>query len=250
MVNMGIMYSVIEELAKIGVPAVFKGAMVLDYILINSGYSGTRRTTRDIDMDWVDGHMSDSDIKKVIKCAVGNIGTGNMDVIQTRKSSSKRSAGFDVKVGGGLIFSVDVGIRVNPFYCEYYTSNGVPFMGASIDKMLADKVSVLSTRIIFRRAKDLYDLYVMSSIGGYELGNVMGILDYNGRVLGEFNEFKSMKKELEHAYNMLGGIGNKPSFTAVYARVIDFCLPFIVGGECLKCNALWDSERGMWFRCV
>lgn len=49
----GVLYNVMEELSKAGVPIVFKGAMVLNLVIRDNNPSKAERATRDIDGDWI-----------------------------------------------------------------------------------------------------------------------------------------------------------------------------------------------------
>lgn len=93
--------------------------------------------------------------------------------------------------------------------------------------MLVDKIRVISTRKVFRRVKDIVDVYILSSSKGIKLEKIQDILQEYKNDLGNFSAFIERKDDLEHAYEKLKGITNKPSFSEVYTQVKIFLMPFI-----------------------
>ena len=243
--NIDVMYKVIEQLAIMKIPVVFKGAMVLQHILKINDINNMYRSTADIDMNYIYGNKTDEDILKDIKNAIDNLQIKGLEITQTRKSGIGKSAGFSVSRLGEKIFKLDVSIGENPFYTDYVNDNGILFYGATKEKIYTDKIIVLSERKIFRRIKDIYDLYVLSYLEGFEIDNIKNILKSMNKELGDFSQFTENIQELKHAYDKYDGIQNKPEFEIMYGRVRDFCMPFIVGSYKER-KGYWSRERGMW----
>ena len=61
------------------------------------------------------------------------------------------------------VASVDLSVRKNQF-CRPYISyvNGISINGASISKMLSDKIYAVSGENVCRGMKDILDIYVLS----------------------------------------------------------------------------------------
>lgn len=243
--NIDVMYKVIEQLAIMKIPVVFKGAMVLQHILKVNNINDMYRSTADIDMNYINGNKADEDILTDIKNAIDNLHVNGLEVTQTRKSGIGKSAGFSVSRFGEKIFKLDVSIGDNPFYTDYINDNGIHFYGATKEKIYTDKIIVLSERKIFRRIKDIYDLYVLSYLEGFNIDNIKRILKFMNKDLGDFSQFIGSIQELKHAYDKYDGIQNKPEFEIMYGRVRDFCMPFIVGSYKER-KGYWSRERGMW----
>lgn len=87
--------------------------------------------------------------------------------------------------------------------------------------MIADKISVISTDKVFRRVKDVVDLYYFSKAFDFNRADIMQTLKNSGRTLDTFYGFLHRTEELRHSYKKFrfaGGV-NKPSFDEVY-RVV------------------------------
>lgn len=249
--SMDIMYRIIEIMAVMRLPVVFKGALVLNQALKEMGMTSNFRQTRDIDLNWLNGNVSNEELTNTITEAVNLLGVPNLRVVSKREANIERdtSAGISIKRGTTDLFSFDISLKDNPFTAVYKTNSGVNFLGSSLHKIFADKVRSASHVTLVRRSKDIYDLYVMSSISGYSIKNTLEIHEYESKGLGEFDVFLRKIPDLRHAYNRLEGIHNKPSFDVAYRRVRDFCIPFItgeyrnfVGGT----DGVWDAEACMW----
>lgn len=115
------------------------------------------------------------------------------------------------------------------------------------EELFEEKLSIISLEEVHKNIEDIYDLYSLSKLEGYEINNIIRVQKYKRRKLGSFEEFISNISEIEYSYNKLKGIVNKPSFEEVYGRVRDFCLPFITG-DYKKCNGRWSPKMGMWYQ--
>ena len=63
------------------------------------------------------------------------------------------------------VASVDLSVRKNPFCRPYFFYvNGISINGASLSKMLSDKICAVSGENVCRRMKDILDVYVLSFI--------------------------------------------------------------------------------------
>lgn len=92
-------------------------------------------------------------------------------------------------------------------------------MGASLSKMLSDKIYEISGDNICRRMKDVLDIYVMSFITELDVDELSQIWKETGRELGDFKAYKIKFAEMKEAYDKMKGIKNKSDFEEVYDRV-------------------------------
>jgi len=63
------------------------------------------------------------------------------------------------------------------------------------------------------------------------------------RQLDDFDAFINQKIDLEHAYNKLRGVKNKPDFSEVYEQLEVFLNPFIEKDYHPK---MWSSSKMKW----
>lgn len=124
-----------------GVPIVFKGAMILNLAIRDNNPSKVERATRDIDGDWIGELPTMEEMEKALRNAVRKVDS-SLDVQANRMFGERKSAGFKIINGNGeKIASIDLSVRQNRF-CKPYISyvNGVAIDGASLSKMLSDKL--------------------------------------------------------------------------------------------------------------
>lgn len=120
-----------------------------------------------------------------------------------------------MQVGQLGVINITPGVNINLDEYDNYT-------------MLADKITVVCSRKIFRRIKDIYDIYVLSMLQDYKMEVLVQTIK------GKRPEFLESKRimfrpdtmaELEHAYDKFTGIVNKPKFETVYNVSSNFVSP-------------------------
>ncbi len=218
-----LMYGVMKAIYDSGIPIDFKGSMVLKACLLEAGFSEEIRHTVDIDANWYSDvpptaeQMTDS-LQKALE-------RSNIDLAVNlyRMYGEGRSAGFEIsdRDTEEILFTMDIDVNRPAAMTKIYEIAEICFRGVSVDQMLADKVSAVSGNKVFRRIKDVVDLYYLSKVFPFHGTNIRKILKDNGRTLGEFDGFLHRKDELEHAYDKfrLTGDVNKPTFDDVYVAV-------------------------------
>jgi len=218
-----LMYGVMKAVYDSGIPIDFKGSMVLKICLLEAGYQEEIRHTVDIDANWYSDNpptakqMTDSLQKALERNDI------KLAVNLYRMYGEGRSAGFEISARdtGEILFTMDIDVNRPAVLTRIYEIAGFRFRGVSVDQMLADKVSAVSGDKVFRRIKDVVDLYYLSQVFPFHSTDVKQILKNNGRDLGTFQGFLHRKDELEHAYDKfrLTGDVSKPSFDDVYGAV-------------------------------
>jgi len=126
----------------------------------------------------------------------------------------------------------------------YYGELGVK--GVLPTEVLADKITVLSKQLVFRRAKDLIDVYALAHCVEIKTQKIYEVMTRKSAVIGEFSEIRNRRDELEHAYDKLKGIEGKPLFSDVYPYLIKFLRPFICSN---RTPLIWNTEKQSWDDC-
>lgn len=218
-----LMYAVMKAIYDCGIPISFKGSMVLKACLMEAGYTEETRHTVDIDANWnsdtpLTGEQMEESLQNALK--KNNI---DLEVSIFRPYGEGRSAGFDLKDGvtGDVIFSMDIDVNRPIPPTKIYEVEGLQFRGVAPSQMIADKVSVLSSDKVFRRIKDVVDLYYISKVFCFDKANVIQTLKNSGRSLSNFHGFLHRIDDLRYSYEKFrfeGGV-NKPPFEEVYRTV-------------------------------
>ena len=206
-----------------GIPISFKGSMVLKACLLEAGFAEDTRHTVDIDANWnSDTPPSGEQMVESLQNALKNNDI-DLDVSLYRMYGDGRSAGFELKDRDTeeVIFSMDIDVNRPIPPTKIYEVEGLQFRGVSSSQMIADKVSAISTDKVFRRVKDVVDLYYISKVFRFNKADVIQTLKNSGRSLDTFNGFLRRTDELRHAYEKFrfeGGV-YKPPFEEVYRTV-------------------------------
>ena len=218
-----LMYGAMKAIYDSGIPIDFKGSMVLKACLIEAGFQETIRHTIDIDANWyLDSPPTAEQMIESLQDALEKAEL-ELDVSLYRMYGEGRSAGFELtdRETGDILFTMDIDVNRPVVPTRIYEIAGIRFRGVSVDQMLADKISAVSGDKIFRRIKDIVDLYYLSQVFPFHSTDIQQILKDNGRDLGTFQGFLHRQNELRHAYDkfrLTGGV-NKPPFDDVYAAV-------------------------------
>lgn len=215
------MYELMKAIYDSGIPMNFKGSMVLKACLLDAGYTEDTRHTRDIDANWIGNDPPSSEqMVESLQSVVKKSGF-DLDVRLYRRYGEGRSAGFELinKNTGEPLFTMDVDVNRPVLPTKIYEVDGLRFRGAALSQMVADKVSSVSTDKVFRRIKDVVDLYYISKVFDFDKDEIVQTLKNSVRALGDFNGFLYRVDELSHAYEKFrfsGGV-NKPAFEEVYS---------------------------------
>ncbi len=212
---------VIIEISKLDAPIIFKGGLALKDILNNINPDETiERRTIDIDGNWI-GEVDSHKVTDVLIQAVKNVDS-SYSVELYRNAGENQSMGYRIlDHENEVITEIDLDMKQNPFYVIAQI-NHVNVKYSSIEKIFADKLSVLSGPRVFRRSKDLLDVYLILKNQSIPMEKVKEILDYDKRKLGDFSTMLQNKEDVKHAYDTLKEITNKPEFEEVWKEITDF----------------------------
>ena len=226
------MYAVMGAIYESGIPIDFKGAMVLHALLYEHGYAyDAVRPTRDIDANWFSGEKPTMDtIQAAIQKAVRDHGI-NLDVKPYRPFGDGQSAGLEFCDENTHlpVFTMDMDVNRPATGTRIYHVDSFSFRGVIVEQMLADKIFVISTGKVFRRIKDVIDLYYLSHIVSLDENQVTQVMKNAGRVPGNFECFLKQKSDLRHAYEKFrfGNTAIKPDLEMLYNTVAEYIQPFL-----------------------
>lgn len=215
--QMQFLYGVMANLSEMDLPVVFKGYLVLNMVIEKSSHEVPRRFTMDMDMYW-DGGGTLEEIASLIEIAVKN---ANKDYsVRIRRSFTDfdgSTACVDILDSKGKLFShVDIDQNAAHFK-ETYDCCGVSVQGVHPHKIVADKIAAISSRKVFRRAKDLLDLYDLIQLGiAPDIDTLNEIWKKDQRAIDDFSCFTQRRADLEHAYEKLRDVIDRPEFHTVY----------------------------------
>ena len=218
-----LMYAVMKAIYDSGIPVNFKGSMVLKACLLEAGYTDETRHTVDIDANWFSAtpptgaQMAESLEKAIQKSGL------NLKVSIYRMYGEGRSAGFELidQDTDEVLFTMDVDVNRPVPPTKIYEIEGVRFCGVSPSQMIADKLSAISTDKVFRRIKDVVDLYYISKVFPFRQSEILQVLENSGRTLDSFSGFLHRKDVSQHSYEKFrfSGDVSKPPFEEVYHAV-------------------------------
>lgn len=217
------MYQVMKALYESGIPICFKGSMVLKACLNEAGYVDEVRRTVDIDANW--NSEEPPTAEQLVSSLQSVLDRNNLqiDVQMFRMYAEDRSAGFMLtdRTTGAELFSIDMDVNRPMPETRLYEIAGLSFRGVSPTQMIADKVSAVSSNKVFRRVKDVIDLYYISKAFPFPKEAVLQALKNGGRTLDSFDGFLKRQDELRHAYDKfrVGEDVEKPPFEEVYLTV-------------------------------
>lgn len=221
-----LMYRVMSILAENGAPFLFKGGLITKVYLDEYNLGEIARKTKDIDANWV----GSGGVDEVVKCIDNAVKTidSDFEAVYNRVSSEETSGRVVVRDANSKIsvFSMDI-----DFVHLHTTVSAIEFDGQVIKcvgakDIIADKISSISSPMIFRRSKDMLDLYAFSMCIGFSTREIKEIAKHAKHTIGDFVAFLTQKDELKHAYGKLIAGEEKPDFETVYCQLKRIIEPF------------------------
>lgn len=221
-----LMYEVMKAIYDSGIPISFKGSMVMKACLMEAGFTEDTRHTVDIDGNWYSDTDPSSD--QMVASLQKSMDDSNipLKVSIYRMYGEGRSAGFELrdKSSDELLFTMDIDVNRPAIPTKIYEIEGIRFCGSVLNQMIADKVTAISTDKVFRRIKDVVDLYYYSQVFSFNKDDILELIENSGRTLGDFKCFMDRADDLRHSYEKFrfsGGV-DKPEFDLVYDKVKDY----------------------------
>jgi hypothetical protein len=215
--------------------------MITKLILQENEFDDFVRETQDIDASWAGGNPPPMEqLTAMLNRALSELG---LTAEVKREYAEKMSAGFKIlDKSGDAKMSIDIDMRAAVDSRAYRYGN-VTFRGVTPDNVIADKISVVSSDKVFRRAKDLIDLYALSHCVTVKNTGIRAIWERESREIGTFSAFVNRRDELRHSYEKLRRVDSKPEFGTIYGYLTGFLSPFI---EAKTAALAWDSRKSVW----
>ena len=235
-----LLYKIMGVLNEAKLPIVFKGALIL--FKAKSDPSMFRRTN-DVDCDWVGDVLSSQELEKILNDAIKEKLPNISFSLYREHEIGRTSAGFDILVYGKPFTTFDMSIRPETS-STLYSDDNYNFYGYDLNNIISDKISVLSSKKIARRIKDLIDIYSICIGDTIIKADVITQLEKKNRKLEDFDFFINNKVDVEHAYNKYKTIENKPEFNLVYDKVYGFIQGFLNNDN----NIIWDYNEQKWIK--
>ena len=224
-----ILYEIMGILSNASLPVIFKGANITRLILKENG-SNMFRATGDIDCDWQSPVTMDELATKLNNCLIPQGFTAESFRVF---SGTAKSAGFNIKRNGVLVCKIDIGMKTI-LQSRKYHYGSYSFNGVLVDKVIADKLHAISTKYVYRRPKDMIDLFALSECVSFRTSDIKEMIFNDGRKLGEGTELFNDKEMVLHGYKLLRGVENKPDAEECYERC------------CTLLNGMFDNENLFW----
>lgn len=231
------MYRIMGALSRL--PIIFKGAMITNLVLEENGFDEFERGTMDINANWTDGTPDMEMLTKELNDALKDI---DIQVKAFRSYGEKKSFGFAFYRGNDLITTMDMDVGRKIAEDREYRFFDYSFRGSASDQIITDKTLAVSSEKIFRRVKDVIDLYALLSCCRVDINDIYRITKAGGRKFDDFQCFFERKEELRNAYDKLKRIDHKPEFDEVYQVVSDFVLPISKHAQGITWDGTgWDT---------
>ena len=237
------MYQILGKITGSNAPIVFKGALITKLILAENGYVDLGRATTDIDADWIGEPPSMESLTGMINQSLGDF-QNKLYAAASREYTARQTAGISIidKATNKEVIAMDIGMRPIIGSKDYYYGE-IRIRGVLINQILSDKIVVLSSDRLFRRAKDIVDVYALSHCTKVKTMEIFDTCEKIGREIKAFDAFHARKNEVEHAYNKLKNIDGKPHFDDIYNYLDKFLRPFVEKDMTAK---IWDSDTLKW----
>lgn len=245
-------YKIFESIVKARIPGMFTGSILLNYFLRLPNlplyrYVGDIDFTTDISLH--DSYV----IKETIDKALFDNGYFHRtELFRTLNSGQEVRLTslwvYDLQIdeSEGLKFEkeplcpIDVKPAGSDYAVQYELDTGYKFYGCSFAKTVADKIYSLSTKNVFARIKDFYDLYLYSLVPGWSTQIIAGILESDGRELQEFSVVQGRFRGMKSSYRYVPFYKQMHSFNTMHRKIIPFLQPFI-NGKYLQRDLYWDG---------
>jgi len=227
------MYNLLKDViniiadSKYGGHFILKGGSSLLTKLIETNNLQLWRATTDIDLQ-VDSIAVWNSFKEDI-VTILNSGSSNKTFrllkSRSRPTETSDSITLGVMVEGTLLqFKIDTNVAKD-YEVSAISFNTINLPAYDEYTSMADKLMVLTGGKIYRRVKDIYDLYVYTSIHDFCSTQLLATIDK--RYPDFFRSAQNMLipeniPSAEHAYNKFEGIRQKPEFGILVDRYTSF----------------------------
>lgn len=164
-------------------------------------------------------------------------GTGERFKLEvTKPDGTVFKAKIDMQVGVSYQVDTEFGVRVKSLTYSNYS-------------MLADKISVISSDRLYRRSKDLYDLYILTRLYDYDMEKLIRIIMLKRHeLITSYTDMFTPENlpAIEQAYSKFRNVLEKPDFCVIYKHVTAFIYPIYKRFEGDTTYKTWNKELMKW----
>ena len=222
-----LMYQVLKELTRNKIPMIYKGGLITKYTLIQNQKCDLLRNTSDIDANWIGKNPTMEDIRKKIEESVLAV-YPNCSVVIFREFDENHSAGLKViDADQKTLFKFDIDVFRPVAGISFLKIDDIEIQCVDAKQIIADKICAISGKTVFRRTKDMIDLYALSSFIPFTKEEILEISKTVNHEIQNFDNFLNRKEELRHAYETLKMSGTKPEFDTIYDTLLEKIAEFL-----------------------
>lgn len=176
-----------------------------------------------------------------------NSGTNKYVFKSTKVRDFKNgSAGYDFIVSAGTEqMRVGIDLNVAPMQIisiDYTDTFSIPTY--DIYTMLADKMAVMCNRVIFRRIKDLYDIYAILHLADISYAQLRQRVERKRPGVVSQRNYMLLPEHydsLQHAFTQFKGIEQHHDFDSIISVVSYFVTKYMKGDV-----VIWDHKQLIW----
>lgn len=156
------------------------------------------------------------------------------------------SAGYDFVVTAGMEqMRIGIDLNVAPMHIisiDYTDTFNIPTY--DIYTMLADKMAVMCNRVIFRRIKDLYDIYAILHLADISYAQLWQRVERKRPGVVSQRNYMLLPEHydsLQHAFTQFKGIEQHHDFDSIISVVSYFMTKYMKGDV-----VIWDHNQLIW----
>ena len=229
-----LMYQTMMELSRQKAPFVYKGGLITKYFLMENGEKDLTRFTQDIDANWLGEEPTMEYLCEKITEAARVIDP-ELKAVPYRQFDETKSAGIKIiRPDGEAQFKLDIDVHRPVAGTTYLFLNDVKITCVDEKQIIADKICSISSKTVFRRTKDLVDLFALSAFTSFTPEEILEISEKVNHEVQDFDCFLNRKDDLRHAYGTLKGVAVKPDFDLVYDHIKELIEPIIKAKDAQK----------------
>lgn len=238
------LYCISKELNDLDVIAV-KGYFALMTQISLKGFN-IDRLSKDLDLQILNSNKWEyviSNIDNINKHSKLNI---TYELIKVKEAGN--IVKYTVKYNGNSLFSIDANKDPKPYQYDKIKIYDIKVNFFKPSVMLADKLSSSASSKIYRRTKDLYDIYLLSTIFEFKLPKLVKCINSKRNIDTNHIELYNPRNldDLKRGYNSLKlkEGSPKPEFEEVYEKLKYFTYPIYMSLKESNPNRLyWNKEE-------
>lgn len=164
-------------------------------------------------------------------------------IIKRRGNKYHNTDSLRLTANNEIEFKIDMNVRKTLLKVEL--SDGTITYG--LGELLSDKLSVVFSKQVFRRLKDIIDLVEIADNYDFRMVDFLSLeLDKNKLDINYLHDVS----EIQHVYKKFKGVKNPLLWEEFYAKALNFIDPIYYSiMEGYPKPLYWDKQKGGWFTC-